>query len=97
MLHNAKVSAYLHIYRPNLQKEGSVLKADLVGLSRVREGEESVCWGRRGQMDDGSSIPGLPLRMGARPSEQRAPASPRDPIIEEKASDANINPNYFDG
>lgn len=48
-------------------------------------------------MYDGSSIPWLPLKMGTRPGEQRAPSSPRDTIIEENASDANINPNYFDG
>lgn len=70
-----------------------MLENDLVGLSRGSEGGG----GLTGQVDDGSSIPGLPLKMGARPGEQRAPASPGDLIIEENASDANINPNYFDG
>lgn len=86
------------IYKPltslvsEMQKEASVLDDG----GKQREGEASVCPGRGGQMDDGSSIPGLPLKTGAHPGE-RAPSSPWDTIIEENASDANINPNYFDG
>lgn len=48
-------------------------------------------------MDYGLSNPGLSLKMGACPGEEGAPLSPRNQIIEEFASDANINPTYFDG
>lgn len=81
----------------NIQTVGSVWEDDLVGLSRGREGEESVCQAGAGQMDYGSSIPGLSLKMGACPGEGGAPSSPGNTIIEEIASDANINPIYFDG
>lgn len=77
--------------------DGSVWEDDLVGLSRGREVEESVCKGGTGQMEYGLSIPRLSLKMGACPGEDGAPSSPGNPIIEETASDANTNPTYFDG
>lgn len=73
----------------------SVWRDDLERLNR--EGEESVCQGGTGQMDYGSSIPGLSLKVGSCPGEEGAPSSPGNRIIEEIASDANINPTYFDG
>lgn len=60
----------------NIKTDGSVWEEDLVGLSRGREGEESLCQGGTGQMDYGSSIPGLSFKMGACPGEEEAPSSP---------------------
>lgn len=45
----------------NIQTDGFICGDDLVELSRGREEEESVCQGGTGQVDYGSSIPGLSL------------------------------------